>query len=179
MSDVQNAIIRNKMKLKSSASNPSSSKISTSKISASKTSVRKIFTNKNEKKKNKTTDNKSSNKNESNIKSKKNNKSPELESDNKNINGMEDYRQFYLNFDKQNFTSSNVMTKYEKAAVLGKRAQQIACGAIPLIKVSPNLNNAVDIAEEELRQKKNPYIIERDLGNGKKEHIKVREMVIY
>ena len=183
MSDVQNAIIRNKMKLKSSASNPSTSKISTSKIStnktsASKISASKISTSKTEKK-NKKTDNKSSDKNESNIKSKKKNKLSELESDDKNINGMEDYRQFYLNFDKQNFTSSNVMTKYEKAAVLGKRAQQIACGAIPLIKVSPNLNNAVDIAEEELRQKKNPYIIERDLGNGKKEHIKVREMVIY
>lgn len=164
MSAVQNAIIRNKMKLKSSASKKSDSKTSTSKTE----------------KKNKKTDNKnkSLDKNKTTNKSKKENLSLELKED-ENINGMEDYRQFYLNFEKQNFTSSTVMTKYEKAAVLGKRAQQIACGAIPLIKVSPNLHTAVDIAEEELRQKKNPYIIERDLGNGKKEHIKVREMVIY
>ena len=174
MSDVKNAIIRNKMKLKSSVSNPSTSNPSTSKTSTSKTSTSKI------EKKNKKTDNKnkSLDKNKTTNKSKKENQSLELKED-ENINGMEDYRQFYLNFEKQKVTSSNVMTKYEKAAVLGKRAQQIACGAIPLIKVSPTLHTAVDIAEEELRQKKNPYIIERDLGNGKTEHIKVREMVIY
>tara|TARA_B100000927_G_scaffold128057_2_gene103201 strand:- start:31 stop:570 length:540 start_codon:yes stop_codon:yes gene_type:complete len=179
MSDVKNAIIRNRMKLKSSASNPSTSKTSASNPSISKTSASKTSASKTEKK-NKKTDNKnkSLDKNKTTNKSKKENKSLELKED-ENINGMEDYRQFYLNFEKQKITSSNVMTKYEKAAVLGKRAQQIACGAIPLIKVTPTLHTAVDIAEEELRQKKNPYIIERDLGNGKTEHIKVREMVIY
>ena len=151
MSSEQNTTIKNKMKLKTHTSKKSSSKSSISKKPVSKT------------------------KSEIN-----NNDAQLLESnDDENIYGMEDYRLFYLNFKKQKLTSSNVMTKYEKAAVLGKRAQQIACGAIPLIKVPSTLNNAVDIAEEELRQKKNPYIIERDLGNGKKEHIKVREMVIY
>ena len=158
MSSVQNAIIRNKMKIKSTANKSSVSKKEKKSESIKKTE--------------------SSKKNSSSSKHKKINQSLE-QNDEKNINGMEDHRQFYLNLEKQNFTSSNVMTKYEKAAVLGKRAQQIACGAIPLIKVSSNLNNAVDIAEEELKQKKNPYIIERDLGNGKKEYIKVREMIIY
>lgn len=98
---------------------------------------------------------------------------------NNNINYHEDYRNFYLNNNSKSNISSNVMTKYEKAAILGKRAQQIACGALPLIIVSPNLTNANDIAEEELRQKKNPFIIQRDLGNGKIESLKVREMIIY
>ena len=114
-------------------------------------------------------------------KSKKNNVN-KLESSNLNENDVkyeEDYRQFYLNYDSSLNKTSKVMTKYEKAAVLGKRAQQIACGAIPLIVVTPDLNNAVDIAEEELRQKKTPFIIERDTGNGEVEHIKVREMIIY
>ena len=114
-------------------------------------------------------------------KSKKNNVN-NLESSNLNDNNVkyeEDYRQFYLNYDSSKNKTSKVMTKYEKAAVLGIRAQQIACGAIPLIEVTPDLNNAVDIAEEELRQKKTPFIIERDTGNGNVEHIKVREMIIY
>lgn len=102
-----------------------------------------------------------------------------LDSSDENIKYEEDYRQFYLNYDSSKNKTSKVMTKYEKASVLGKRAQQIACGAVPLIEVTPDLTNAVDIAEEELRQKKTPFIIERDTGNGEVEHIKVREMIIY
>ena len=111
-------------------------------------------------------------------KSKKNNIN-NLDSSDENIKYEEDYRQFYLNYDSSKNKTSKVMTKYEKASVLGKRAQQIACGAVPLIEVTPDLTNAVDIAEEELRQKKTPFIIERDTGNGEVEHIKVREMIIY
>ena len=111
-------------------------------------------------------------------KSKKNNIN-NLDSSDENIKYEEDYRQFYLNYNSSKNKTSKVMTKYEKASVLGKRAQQIACGAVPLIEVTPDLTNAVDIAEEELRQKKTPFIIERDTGNGEVEHIKVREMIIY
>jgi DNA-directed RNA polymerase I, II, and III subunit RPABC2 len=58
-----------------------------------------------------------------------------------------------------------ILSKYERARVVGERAIQISMGAPPLVEVG-NLENPVDIAEKELREKKIPYIIKRVLPNG-------------
>ena len=58
-----------------------------------------------------------------------------------------------------------ILSKYERTRVVGERAIQISMGAPPLVEVG-NLENPVDIAEKELREKKVPYIIKRVLPNG-------------
>lgn len=92
---------------------------------------------------------------------------------------MPDYRAILDNYEemKKNNTTSPVMTIFEKALVLGKRATQIAYGAEPLFDVPARLTTVEAIAEEELRLGKNPFIIKRDLGNGKYEYWAARDMI--
>ena len=75
-----------------------------------------------------------------------------------------DYRQIIMHYDFTKNKTLPKITKYEKALLVGKRAKQIAEGASPNVKVLPGLN-AIEIAEEELRQRKIPFIIKRPIGN--------------
>jgi DNA-directed RNA polymerase subunit K/omega len=92
---------------------------------------------------------------------------------------MPDYRSILDHYEenKKTNTTSPVMTVFEKALVLGKRATQIAYGAEPLFDVPARLTKVEEIAEEELRLGKNPFIIKRDLGNSKFEYWAVRDMI--
>ncbi len=99
-----------------------------------------------------------------------------LENESLSVEYMDDYRNLMLNYDPVKNKSAPEMTKYELALVIGKRATQIAQGAIPLIDVPARMTNVDEIAEEELRQKKTPFIISRDLGNGKYEYWKIKDM---
>ncbi len=89
---------------------------------------------------------------------------------------MDDYRNLMLNYDPTKNKSAPEMTKYEMALIIGKRATQIAKGAIPLIDVPARMTKVDEIAEEELRQKKTPFIIRRPLGNDKYEYWKIKDM---
>ena len=75
-----------------------------------------------------------------------------------------DYRNVLLNYDFSKNKTPAKITKYEKALLIGKRAKQIEEGANPNVKVLPG-QSAIEIAEEELRQRKIPLIIKRPLGN--------------
>ncbi len=57
------------------------------------------------------------------------------------------------------------LSKYEKVRVLGARAFQLSMGAPPLVDIS-GLNDAVSIAEKELREGKLPLIIRRTFPDG-------------
>jgi DNA-directed RNA polymerase I, II, and III subunit RPABC2 len=52
------------------------------------------------------------------------------------------------------------LTKYERARVLGTRAQQLSNGAKPMVDIG-NLTDVMDIAKKELREHKLPFIIRR------------------
>lgn len=93
-------------------------------------------------------------------------------------NIIEDYRLMLLNYDPKKNTTRPIMSKYEKAFVIGKRATQIERGAEPLIDVPPGIESAVTIAEMELYANLTPFIVERDLGNGVKEIWKIADMII-
>ena len=93
-------------------------------------------------------------------------------------NIIEDYRLMLLNYDPKKNKTRPIMSKYEKAFVIGKRATQIERGAEPLIDVPPGIESAVTIAEMELYANLTPFIVERDLGNGKKEIWKIADMII-
>jgi len=75
-----------------------------------------------------------------------------------------DFRTVLLNYDFSKNKTPAKITKYEKALIIGKRAKQIEEGANPNVKVLPG-QSAIEIAEEELRQRKIPLIIKRPLGN--------------
>ena len=59
-----------------------------------------------------------------------------------------------------------ILTKYERARVLGERAKQIQQGSPLFIEGMEDVMDSFVLAEEELKQKKIPYIIERPLPHG-------------
>lgn len=69
------------------------------------------------------------------------------------------------------------MTKFERAKIIGVRAQQIALGAIPNIDLPEGHHlTPREIAREELSQKKTPIIIHRIHHDGRYEAWKVEEL---
>jgi DNA-directed RNA polymerase subunit K/omega len=90
----------------------------------------------------------------------------------------EDYRMLLMNYNPKKNITRPLMSKYEKALILGKRATMIANGAEPLVDVEEGETDIIKIAEEELNKKLTPFIIERNLGNGKKELWKIKDMII-
>ena len=57
------------------------------------------------------------------------------------------------------------MTKYERTKVLSERASQIDDGSVIYLDDYSNFDNSYEIACEELKQKKIPFIIKRPYGN--------------
>lgn len=94
------------------------------------------------------------------------------------IDEIEDFRQTYEKMVSANKrrTIPN-LTRFERARIIGKRAMQISKGAPPLVEVG-NLENPVDIALKELKERKIPYIIRRPLPNGMFEDWRVDELRI-
>ena len=76
---------------------------------------------------------------------------------------------------KQFNMSKPILSKYERTKVLGIRAEQIRHGSKPLISVPKHITDELDIAEEELKQRKMPFIIERKIGN-KSEYWKLEDL---
>ena len=80
---------------------------------------------------------------------------------------------------KQKHVSIPLLTKYERARVVGMRTVQLNNGAVPLIDDIPEtlIENSI-IAEQELMAKKIPFIICRPLPNGDKEYWKLEDLEI-
>jgi DNA-directed RNA polymerase subunit K/omega len=67
---------------------------------------------------------------------------------------------------KKTYKTTPVLTKYEKTRILGQRSNQIINGSKPMIQNPEDYhNNPYDIALQELKQKKIPFIIKRPYGN--------------
>jgi DNA-directed RNA polymerases I, II, and III subunit RPABC2 len=67
-----------------------------------------------------------------------------------------------------------LLTKFERARIMGVRLQQLANGAKPRIDIT-NLKSINEIVEKELFLRKIPFIIRRTLPNGKFEDWKLEE----
>ncbi|MCQ2819318.1 MAG: DNA-directed RNA polymerase subunit K, partial [archaeon] len=72
--------------------------------------------------------------------------------------------------------TTEYLTKYEKARVLGARALQISRGAPVMIPLDPGVWDPFEIANKELRAGKIPFIIRRFLPNNKYEDVKVSSL---
>ena len=69
-----------------------------------------------------------------------------------------------------------IMTKYERARILGVRKQQLASGSKPCVDIR-KMKSIDDIAEAELEQRLLPFIVVRPLPNGTKEYWKLEEFM--
>tara|TARA_Y100000817_G_scaffold298228_1_gene275253 strand:- start:354 stop:779 length:426 start_codon:yes stop_codon:yes gene_type:complete len=88
----------------------------------------------------------------------------------------EEFNTFYKKY-KKDIKTSKILNKYEKTKILSERAEQLSEGAIPLIQNADKYNNVLEIAEEELKQFKIPFIIKRSINNDF-EYIKIEDLVI-
>ena len=69
-----------------------------------------------------------------------------------------------------------VLSKYEKAKIIGIRVNQLNCGANAFVS-EQNLNiDKVLVVERELKEKKLPFIIKRPIPNGKFEYWNVNDL---
>lgn len=66
------------------------------------------------------------------------------------------------------------LNKFEKARLLGIRIQQLSSGSEPKINTD-GFDNIYDIVQEELKQRKIPLIIKRNLPNGDSEEWRLDE----
>lgn len=69
-----------------------------------------------------------------------------------------------------------ILSRYEKARVLGERAEQINSGAQPFIEIDTTMIDGYLIALKELEQKKIPFIIQRPLPNGGSEYWRLNDL---
>ena len=71
-----------------------------------------------------------------------------------------------------------ILSKYEKTKVLGQRAKQINTGSKPFINVEDTIIDGLLIAQEELYQKKIPFIIRRPMPSGGSEYWHLADLEI-
>lgn len=81
------------------------------------------------------------------------------------------------NMKKTNNKSVQIMTKYEKARIIGTRATALAYDA-PAYVDTTGMKSTIDIAKKELKEKVIPYIIRRKLPNDKYEDWHIKDLII-
>ena len=59
-----------------------------------------------------------------------------------------------------------ILTRFEKARIMGARALQLSLGAPVFIVIPKNATTSLEIAMEELKQRVIPIVIKRTLPNG-------------
>lgn len=91
---------------------------------------------------------------------------------------IEDYNDVIKNYDPNKNSTRNVLTKYEKVKIIGLRAEQLQCGAVPYVEFDKNNFSPIDIAMKELYSRTLPFMICRTLPNGDKEYWRLDDMMI-
>ena len=83
------------------------------------------------------------------------------------IENIDDINIFNATYEekKKTYITSKFLNKYEKTKVISERVQQLANNSKPLISNPKNYDDIYQIAFEELRQKKIPFIIKRPINN--------------
>ena len=101
--------------------------------------------------------------------------------DEKNVNNEEfklfTYENVLENIQNTTKKTIPILTKFERARIMGVRMQQLAYGAKPRVDTS-DLKSIAEIVNKELLERKIPFIIRRTLPNGKFENWKLEEFHI-
>jgi DNA-directed RNA polymerase I, II, and III subunit RPABC2 len=77
---------------------------------------------------------------------------------------------------QQRKKTTQLMTKFERARIIGIRAMQINMGSLPLIDLPNRETDSIVIATMELKLQKIPYIIRRYYADGTYEDWSVEEL---
>jgi len=85
----------------------------------------------------------------------------------------DEYSKYYTNTKK----TSPFITKFEKTKLIGIRAQMIAKGSEPVIKVPHNITDVIEIAELEFEKKCIPLFIKRYITNTEYEIWRPEDML--
>ena len=93
------------------------------------------------------------------------------------LTNIEDSETFYKLYNNNNNKITNILNKYEKTKIIFERYQMIANGSLPYIQNAEKYDDIYDIVEEELRQKKIPFIIKRNINNVD-EYLKLEDFII-
>mgnify|MGYP001169456187 CR=1 FL=1 len=85
-----------------------------------------------------------------------------------NNSNDEDLAVFYSKYEemKKKYISKPFLTKFEKTTIISERSQQLSNGAVSFLKNPENYKTVYEIAFEELKQKKLPFIVRRPVANG-------------
>ena len=75
------------------------------------------------------------------------------------------------NKDDQIVIGPPILTRFEKARIMGARALQLSLGAPVFIEIPKNATTSLEIAMEELKQRVIPIVIKRTLPNGDYQNI--------
>jgi len=94
-----------------------------------------------------------------------------------NSNDIVSVHETYSDYYTSTKITSPFLTKFERAKVIGIRAQMLASGAEPMIS-PPFPEECYDIAVLELKAKKIPLIIRRYLPNKKFEDWRLEDLII-
>jgi len=68
-------------------------------------------------------------------------------------------------------TGPPMLTRFERARIMGARALQLSLGAPVFIEIPKNATSSLEIAMEELKQRVIPIVIKRTLPNGDYQNI--------
>lgn len=90
---------------------------------------------------------------------------------------VDNYADVMHDYDPSKNTTRNVLTRYEKAKLIGMRMEQLSRGFPPCVD-DTGMTNVRDIAFKELETRAMPLMIARHLPNGKKEYWKLEDMII-
>lgn len=89
------------------------------------------------------------------------------------VSNFETYSNYYANVK----VTSPILGKFERAKILGVRAEMLAAGAQPFIS-PPIPDNSYEVALRELKEKKIPLMIRRYLPNGEIEDWRLEDLII-
>lgn len=96
------------------------------------------------------------------------------------LDDQSNFNELVANYNPLNNSSKNIMTKYERTAIVGVRMEQLAYGAPSTLSIEQlkKYNNIKDIANEELNQKIIPFMLLRTLPNKSQEYWRISDMII-
>lgn len=88
------------------------------------------------------------------------------------------YFKTYENYTSQRKITKPFITKFEKAKILGIRAEMIAAGSPSVLNIPKGITSAYEIAKLEYAEKKIPLMIRRYLPNDVIEDWRLVDMVL-
>ena len=89
---------------------------------------------------------------------------------------IEEYDDIISKYDPTKNKSKPVLSRYEKAKIIGMRVEQLARNSPPTVE--HNNLTIYEIAQKELDERKLPFLIARTLPNGIKEYWRLEDLII-